>query len=442
VQKRLVALHHLDAPWKPAEVEQRDGRILRQGNENPEVAIYRYVTEGSFDAYMWQALETKARFISQVMTGGSTVRRAEDIGGQELSYAEVKAIASGNPALLTLAEADAEIQRSSVLKKNHTDEQFLIRRKLKELPETIERLVSRRQQLGRDQATLLAHASDPLTIAGRVCHPDDQSALLGNALDRLPALVSRTSQFDLGVYRGLGFGIMLHPSSAPEVFLKGAATRCAPLSREHHGRRAVLNALGRLAESYAEQDKTTGRELALARQQLADYQARLGNPFPSDTYLEELTQLRDHLRHALSGRAASSPAPDPGQPPTSSTADLADRIRLLQASHTADEPSERSCDQPMATAEEPVTTRLRRRVASDAIPETPDSAADAQPRCTPVFPHPGATEPPAPADTLVSPAAAGIPAQSGGSHVESARAGFRGQRSHGSRRTERQMSLF
>src|SRR6266705_2298274 len=80
VQKRLVALHHLDAPWKPAEVEQREGRILRQGNENAQVAVYRYVTEGSFDAYMWQALETKARFISQVITGESAVRRAEDIG--------------------------------------------------------------------------------------------------------------------------------------------------------------------------------------------------------------------------------------------------------------------------------------------------------------------------------------------------------------------------
>ena len=108
VQKRLVALHHLDAPWKPAEVEQRDGRILRQGNQNEEVAIYRYVTEGSFDAYMWQALETKARFISQVMSGDNAARRAEDIGSQELSYAEVKAIASGNPAVLTLAEADAD----------------------------------------------------------------------------------------------------------------------------------------------------------------------------------------------------------------------------------------------------------------------------------------------------------------------------------------------
>ena len=127
VQKRLVALHHLDAPWKPAEVEQREGRILRQGNHNEEVAIYRYVTQGSFDSYMWQALETKARFIAQVMTGQSAARRAEDIGGQELSYAEVKAIASGNPAVLTLAEADAELHRLAILRKNHDDEQFLAR---------------------------------------------------------------------------------------------------------------------------------------------------------------------------------------------------------------------------------------------------------------------------------------------------------------------------
>ena len=122
-------------PWKPAEVEQREGRILRQGNENKEVAIYRYVTEGSFDAYMWQALETKARFIAQMMTGNNALRSAEDIGGQELSYAEVKAIASGNPAVLTLAEADAELQRLSVLKKNHADEQYLARRSVRDLPD-------------------------------------------------------------------------------------------------------------------------------------------------------------------------------------------------------------------------------------------------------------------------------------------------------------------
>ena len=164
VQKRLVALHHLDAPWKPAEVEQREGRILRQGNENEEVAIYRYVTEGSFDAYMWQALETKARFISQVITGDNAARRAEDIGGQELSYAEVKAIASGNPAVLTLAEADAELQRLTLLKKNHLDEQYVARRSVRDLPGTIASLSQRLSNLTADQATATAHATDPINI--------------------------------------------------------------------------------------------------------------------------------------------------------------------------------------------------------------------------------------------------------------------------------------
>src|SRR6266481_1196021 len=111
---------------------------------------------------MWQALETKAKFIAQVLTGDSTVRQAEDIGGHELSYAEVKAIASGNPAVLTLAAADAELQRLMILTKNHADEQYLARRKLKELPETIASLKERVANLEADRATAEAHAGDPL----------------------------------------------------------------------------------------------------------------------------------------------------------------------------------------------------------------------------------------------------------------------------------------
>src|SRR5208282_2174095 len=133
---------------------QRDGRILRQGNENKDVSIYRYVTEQSFDSYIWQALETRARFISQVITGDSAVRRADDIGSQELSYAEVKAIASGNPAVLTLAEADAELQRLTILKKNHADEQFLARRRVRELPGIVGQLTKRQADLTADAATL------------------------------------------------------------------------------------------------------------------------------------------------------------------------------------------------------------------------------------------------------------------------------------------------
>src|SRR5205085_3349460 len=138
---------------------------------------------GSFDSYMWQARETKARFNAQVMTGEAAVRRAEDVGGQELSYAEVKAIASGNPAVLTLAEADAELQRLTVLKKNHADEQYLARRSLRELPETIDRLSRRLADVTADLATIVAHAADPVTIGECTVSRADAVDILGRRLD-------------------------------------------------------------------------------------------------------------------------------------------------------------------------------------------------------------------------------------------------------------------
>src|SRR5208283_1214580 len=160
---------------------------------NEEVAIYRYVTERSFDAYMWQALETKARFIGQVITGDNAARRAEDIGGQELSYAEVKAIASGNPAVLTLAEADAELQRLTLLKKNHLDEQYVARRSVRDLPSTIQSLTERLSKLTADQTTATSHANDLIKIGNRPCGRDEVSAVLASQLDALPRNVRDTT---------------------------------------------------------------------------------------------------------------------------------------------------------------------------------------------------------------------------------------------------------
>lgn len=357
VQKRLVALHHLDAPWKPAEVEQREGRILRQGNDNKEVYIYRYVTAGSFDAYMWQALETKARFISQVMTGDCATRRAEDIGGQELSYAEVKAIASGNPAVLTLAEADAELQRLAVLKKNHADEQFLARRNLRDLPEIIDRQTKRVSDLATDLETLRSHAGDPLTIGERPTRPDDVMAMLGDRLDSLPPAVLQTRRFPLGVYRGLRFGIVLHSQFAPDVYLEGAAVRHATLSREFHGPRAVLNAVERLASGTESQCTAARNDLALSQGQLRDYQARLGKPFAHNAYQSDLTDLRDRLKSAL-----SVTTPEPGPEAVVTPQDLADRIRGLKESHSLDStPLSPRLSTNNPTAERPVTSRIRER---------------------------------------------------------------------------------
>ncbi len=385
VQKRLVALHHLDAPWKPAEVEQREGRILRQGNSNAEVAIYRYVTEGSFDAYMWQALETKARFIAQVMSGQSAVRRAEDIGGQELSYAEVKAIASGNPAVLTLAEADAELQRLAILKRNHADEQYLARRAKDELPGTIARLEQRVRHLTADMATLTTHAADPVTIDAHAYTEEDAAKTLGKRLNTLPDQVSTTRSYPIGAYRGLTFGIVLHAYGLPEVYLEGETARHGPLSRDA-GPRAVLNALDRLAGGYEAQCGTARQDLAIAQSQLRDHKARLGQPFAHDGYLDELTSLRDQLKAGL-----SQATPEPGTPPV---ADLAERIKSLKAAHSIEPVPQRLSARGTATAEEPVTTRILQRTAAHGVPsagpDRPVSAGrtEAIPPLTPAEPAP------------------------------------------------------
>jgi len=150
VQERLIALHHLDAPWRPADVEQREGRILRQGNKNPSVQIYRYVTEGSFDAYMWQTLETKAKFIAQVMSGDMTVRRLEDMDSAALTYAEVKAIASGNPLVIEKAQVDAELIRLTRLRHAHAEEQYRIRSNLRHAKEEVEKWTERLANLRKD----------------------------------------------------------------------------------------------------------------------------------------------------------------------------------------------------------------------------------------------------------------------------------------------------
>ena len=356
VQKRLVALHHLDAPWKPAEVEQRDGRILRQGNENAEVAIYRYVTEGSFDAYMWQALETKARFIGQVITGDNAARRAEDIGGQELSYAEVKAIASGNPAVLTLAEADAELQRLTLLKKNHLDEQYVARRSVRDLPKMIAGLSERLSKLSADEDTAKAHAPDPIAIGGRTYPREDIHEILGGKLDGLPKNIREPTRVPLGIYRGLRFGIVLNPQFPPDVYLEGAVTRQSGLSREHQGPRAVLNNLERLANAYGSESVRVRQDLAISESQLRDYQARLGKPFTHDTYLAELTGLRDQLKAGLSANAGHQP--DNAEGPTAS--ELAEKIKSLKVANSIEATPQRA-RQTHSTAEEPITARIRRR---------------------------------------------------------------------------------
>lgn len=368
VQKRLVALHHLDAPWKPAEVEQREGRILRQGNENADVSIYRYVTEGSFDAYMWQALETKARFISQVITGDSVNRQAEDVGGQELSYAEVKAIASGNPAVLTLSEADAELQRLMILRKNHADEQFLARRNVRILPETVTRMSERLEALSHDQATASDHAGDRLSIGNVEYDRDDAMHVLGERLASIPSASGENRRIPLGRYSGLGFGLVLHPQFSPELYLEGRTTQQTTLGREQPGPRAVLNALARMVANYPSQIDRTKQDLEVGLRQLRDYESRLGAPFPHDARLAELTVLRDSLKTLLSGAIPTTRTDD-----TPTVSEVALQIKTFLATHAIESPPQR-VTRSKPPGEEPITTRIRRR-ASSTTPQPFDSSA-------------------------------------------------------------------
>jgi hypothetical protein len=164
VQRRLVALHHLDAPWRPRDIEQREGRILRQGNANKEVRIFRYVTEGSFDAYMWQTLETKARFIQQVMRGETSVRSAEDLESGALTYAEIKAIASGNPAVVEKIKIDTEVRKLDQLRAVHANQQRHIRWEIRDLPRQIGEARQHLAHIETDIATRNANDSDEFVM--------------------------------------------------------------------------------------------------------------------------------------------------------------------------------------------------------------------------------------------------------------------------------------
>ena len=178
-----------------------------------------------------------------------------------------------------------------------------------------------------------------------------------------------SSRFPLGTYRGLSFGIVLHPIGAPEAYLEGAVTRHAHLSRDAHGPRAILNALDRLLGSYEGQAATAAQDLDIARTQLRDHEARLGKPFAHEAYLAELTTARDSLRAAL-----SDTPPEPGADPLPSAAELAERIKQLKAAHSIDAAPARPAGRTTTAAETPVTARIRR--LADAQVLEPEASPD------------------------------------------------------------------
>ncbi len=302
VQKRLKALHDLDAPWRPRDVDQRKGRIERQGNLNDEISLYRYVTEGSFDAYSWQTLETKARFINQVMNGSVTVRQAEDLEGGALTYAEIKAIASGNPAVMEKVKVDTEVRKLDQLRSSHINQQHNIRWSVKSLPERIESAKKYHAAVSADIATRDAHAEDDfaMTVGKREFSGKGAREEAGNAINTV--VMSWRDDKTLKV-RGhyKGFEILSRGSGykdvKPDLFVRGIETYEANLNPDSPlGTISSIDHVLRVLDRKAEQEQ---QDIERQEKALADFKAQLNKPFEHEARLRELLMKQAQLNAAL-----------------------------------------------------------------------------------------------------------------------------------------------
>ena len=244
VQERLIALHHLDAPWRPADVEQREGRILRQGNTNEFVGSTVTSPKAVFDAYMWQTLETKARFIAQVMTGECDLRRLEDMDGAALTYAEVKAIASGNPLVIEKAQIDAEVIRLTRLQRQHQDSQYSIRLRIKQTEASLKAEEKFAANLRQDLATRKPTRGDAFTMTIDGQHFDER-VKAGRQLVFIAAGL-KPMQETRQIGSIAGFPISLHRlESRVELRIHGRNSYAATVSDSPQGTVASLeHALG------------------------------------------------------------------------------------------------------------------------------------------------------------------------------------------------------
>ncbi len=275
VQQRLIALHHLDAPWRPSDIEQREGRILRQGNTNEFVGIFRYVTEGSFDAYMWQTLETKSRFISQVMTGDATMRKAEDVDATALSYAEVKAIASGNPMVIEKAQIDAEVIRLNRLQRQHQDSQYSIKLRITQTEDNLKREETFASNLRQDLATRKPTKGESfaMTINGE---PLDERVKAGRQLVFIGEVL-KPMQETRQIGSVAGFPISLHRlESRVELRIQGRNSYGATVSDSPQGTIAsVEHALNDMDSLLTESTENAER----LRARIQELQAQSRQPF-------------------------------------------------------------------------------------------------------------------------------------------------------------------
>ncbi|MGG3885107.1 hypothetical protein [Brevibacillus panacihumi] len=291
VQTKLIALHDLDCPWRPRDLEQRSGRIIRQGNQNSEVHIFRYVTENTFDAYLYQTLENKQRFISQIMTSKSPVRSAEDIDETALSYAEVKALATGNPYIKEKMDLDIQVSKLKLLKANHLSQRYALEdRLLKLLPQQIksteERIAGYEQDVALYTRSLASEADGADEFPGMTVkdYTYSERAAAGAALlDACKGMTSPDPQ-EIGSYRGFSFWLSFDSFHKEyKVTLRGALAHTVTLGADTGGNISRIN--NALSDLPAKLEHAR-EQLATLRQQMETAKEQIAAPFEKEQELQ------------------------------------------------------------------------------------------------------------------------------------------------------------
>ena len=340
VQDRLIALHHLDCPWKPSDLEQQEGRILRQGNQNDKVKIFRYVTENTFDAYMWQILENKQKFISQIMTSKSPVRACEDVDDTALSYAEIKALATGNPHIKEKMDLDVQVSKLKLLKANHTSQIYRLESDIaKNFPVQISALKERIAGMQVDsQVVKSVDLQDNDTFAmtvGNVLYEDKKEA--GEALIAACAgLKTVSTGGKVGEYHGFTLSASYNMfSNAFELTVKGKCSYKLEIGKDPVGNmQRIHNTLSSIDRKLTESEQ----KLETVQQQLATAQEEVKKPFPKEAELNEkmkrLSELNALLNMDEKGNETIMADEDIGR--EGSSTDSRDAVEEKELPETAD----------------------------------------------------------------------------------------------------------
>ena len=330
-QQKLVALHHLDCPWRPADLQQREGRIIRQGNENAEVDIYSYVTEGTFDAYLYQLVERKQKFIAQIMTSKSPVRSAEDVDEQALSYAEIKALASGNPLIKEKMDLDIEVSKLKLLKGNHLSQRYALEDAIsKTFPKSIAETQERLAGYGADITTVREHTApnadgfSPMTLAGKV-YAEKKAA--GTELLTLCQNMLTPEPMQIGLYRGLTLELSFDSFSQEyRLAMIGQLRHVVTLGPDVFGN---IQRMDNLLESLPVKEQACREKLSELHAQLETAKAEVLKPFPREEELKAKLLRLEELNALLNidkrepEIVADAEAPEAcEQPPARKTTDL------------------------------------------------------------------------------------------------------------------------